>query len=455
MLNQEIRISSHRVPHLLFLITVAVLLGSGLVIHNLMTIGVLLILSLAIVFMIVPRGVLLGILLIRPSLDIFKNLGIKFGPAATLNINAVLAIFIIIFGISLFLAHRHNFLNNAVSKLFASFLAITFIWGILVSKNQMDFLAAFLRELSCLVIFCLGAYLFNQDNQIRRLTAACLISGIVPLCAGLYGLIERGFELPLTLASTARISSVTGSDAIRSAPGLAIWLMLASIIAVGFLFTRSKRSKTIEWTFISIVLYCLLILTYFRTAWAGFLAALICISVVKYRKMLIPIISAIAVSLLALPTILQRLPQTRSWYWRTRLWNRVIMTMKEDIVGLALGKGFGSASVLLYDIWEMPQRTIHNTYLEIFFATGLVGLTLFLVVKVLLLVKAYKLLQRDVSNDIRALAIIVFGMSIALFVAYMAQSITGPSVMWYYWIYAGALCGVEHRLEEGRNALLT
>jgi len=231
--------------------------------------------------------------------------------------------------------------------------------------------------------------------------------------------------------------------------------MLALIIAVGFLFTRSKRSKVVEWTIISLVLYFLLVLTYFKTAWVGFLAALTGISVVKYRRMLLPILSVILVSLLALPTILQRLAQTRSWYWRTRLWNRIIMTMKEDLAGFAFGKGFGSLSVLLNDIWEMPVVTIHNTYIEVLFGTGLVGLILFLTVKLLILKKAYKLLQRDVSNDIRALAIIVFGMSIALFVAYMAQSITGPATMWYYWIYAGALCGVEHRLEEGRNALLT
>jgi len=187
MLKQEITFSNLCAPNCLFLITVAVFLGLGLVFHNLMTIGVLVILSLAIVFMIAPRGVLLVILLVRPSLDLFQSLGVKFGPAATLNINAALAIFIIIFGISLFLAHKHNFLNNAVSKLFVSFLAITFIWGVCVSKNQMDFLAAFLRELSCLVIFCLGAYLFNQDNQIRKLAAVCIMSGIIPLCTAFYG----------------------------------------------------------------------------------------------------------------------------------------------------------------------------------------------------------------------------------------------------------------------------
>jgi len=448
MLTQDIRYLTYRIPSILFLVAIALTFGLLLVAYGVISLGAFIIVSGGILFLIAPRVSLLLLLLIRPTMDIFSSYGIRFGPVAILNVNAVLAFFVIVVGFLFFLIYRYNFLSNTVSKIFLSFLVITFFWGVFVSQNLMNFFAVFSRELSCFIVFCLATYLFREIKHIRKLAVVSIISGAVPLCVAYYQVVRQGFRLPLSLfpAESVRVAAVGG--AIRSAPELAVWLMLALMISVGFLLTRNKGSSILKWGILSIFLYVSLIFTYFRTAWAGILFAILVISIMRYRKLLIAFVSAVFISLFVMPSILQRLPAFSSWYWRTRLWERIILSVREDILGFLMGRGFGSISVLLRDMWEMDVTTAHNTYIETFFQTGLIGITLYLLMRLIILKKAYSLLRLPLSRDVKALLTGVFGMTIALFVAYIAQTITGPAVMWYYWAFAGALFGIERSLKE-------
>lgn len=112
------------------------------------------------------------------------------------------------------------------------------------------------------------------------------------------------------------------------------------------------------------------------------------------------------------------------------------------------GRGLGSVSVLMRDVWGMDRVTSHSMYVKMFFETGILGTCLFLSMKLLLLKTAVNLLGKDQPRCARAVSLAVFGMSIALLIGYIAQSIRGPAVLWYYWAYAGALCGMEYRLNK-------
>jgi len=400
----------------------------------------------ATLFAIVPKGGLLFLLLIRPSVGVFRNFGLEFGPVAVLNLNAILAIFVITLGLVFLLIHKHNFLDNKVSRLFLLYLAFTLLWGIFVSKNRINFSAVFLRQLSFLVVFCLSFRLFNRNEQVKKLTTVCIMSSVVPLAVAFQQTIKRGLKFPLYLSSVEGVHP--GIQGTLSHPGaLGIYLMLLLLISSGFLFTEIKKTNVLKWIAVVGVLYFFLILTYFRIAWAGFFGALVIISLLKYRKLSVPILVLVLISLVVAPSILQRLPQFSSWYWRIRLWNGLLLS-GGNVTDYAFGRGLGSISVLLSGVWGMGVVTSHNTYIKVFFETGILGTYLFLSIKLLVLKTAYNLLGKDKPRCVRAVSIAVFGMSIALFIGYITQSITDPAVMWYYWAYAGALYGMGYQLRK-------
>lgn len=388
---------------------------------------------------------MLFLLLIRPSIDVFRNFGLKFGPVATLNLNAIFAILIIILGSLFILIQRKSFLNNQVSKFFLFYLIFTLVWGVSVSTNRMNFFATFLRELSFFIVFSLSFQLFNKDKQIKNLTIVCIMSSLVPIVVASQQAIKRGFKFPLYIRPA--IEGVhPGIQGTFSHPsGLGIYLMLILLISFGFMLTRVKRINIAKWITVTGILYFFLILTYFRTAWVGLLGALVIISIVKYRRLLFPILLVALISLTVAPSIIQRARQLTSWYWRIRLWTRLLL-LGGNKLDYIFGRGLGSMSILLHNIWGLGIVTAHGTYLKIFFETGILGVFLFLYIKLLVLRKAFFLIGEDNSQYVRSVAIAVFGMTISLFIAYTSQTIVGPAVMWYYWVYAGALFGMEYKL---------
>jgi len=443
---QTRRFLDFRFPIFLLLVTGAISFGLVPITYKMAIIGIMAIAWFAVSFTIAPRGAFLFLLLIRPSVDVFRNFGFEFGPVATLNVNAILAILVIIPGVFFLLIHKHNFLDNKVSRFFLLYLAFTLLWGILVSNNRINSSAVFLRELSFFVVFCLSFRLFNRNQQIKKLTAVFILSSVVPLSVAFLQAIKRGLEFPVHLPSIE--GAHPGIQGTFSHPaGLAIYLMLLLLVSSGLLLTETKKASVLKWTAVSAILYFFLILTYYRTAWAGFFGALVIISLLKYRKLSVPILVLVLISLVVAPSILQRSSEFSSWYWRVRVWNRLLLSGGNTLDYL-FGRGLGSISVLLSDVWGMGVVTAHNTYMRVFFETGILGICLFLSVKLLLLRRAYDLLGKDRPGCVRAVSIAVFGMSIALFIGYATQSITGPAVMWYYWAYAGALYGLEHQFKK-------
>lgn len=430
---------------LLFAI-VAISFGLVSFTYKMAIIGIIAITWFAVSFAIMPRGAFLFLLLIRPSVDVFRSFGLKFGPVATLNVNAVLAILVIVLGAFFLLIHKHNFLDNKVSRFFLLYLGFTLAWGIFVSKNRLNFSAVFLRQLSFFVVFCLSFRLFNRNEQIRKLTTVCIMASVVPLAIAFQQVIKRGLKIPLSLSSIEGVHP--GVQGPFSTPGgWGIYLALLLLICFGFLLTETKKTNVLKWIAVGGILYSFLILTYFRTAWIGFLGALVAISLLKYRKLSVPILLLVLISLVIAPSILQRLPQLSSWYWRVRLWNRIFLR-EGNMIDYIFGRGLGSISVLMHDRWGISGVTSHNTYLKMLFETGILGICLFLSIKLLLLKTAYNLLGKDKPRCVRAVSITVFGMSIFLFIAYIAQTIVGPAVMWYYWVYAGALYGMESQFKK-------
>ena len=430
---------------LLLFAVVAISFGLASFTYKVVVLGIIVV-WFTILFAIAPRGGFLLLLLIRPSADVFRNFGFEFGPVATLNVNAMLAIVVIISGVFFLLVHKHRFLDNKVSRFFLAYLAFTLLWGIVVSKNRMNFSAVFLRELSFFTVFYLSFQLFNRKERVKNLTTVCVISSVVPLTVAFQQAIKRGFEFPLYLSSVKGVHP--GIQGTFSHPaGLGIYLMLLLLISSGFLLTESKKVSVLKWTALSAILYFFLVLSYYRTAWAGLLVAFVALAIIsfrRYRRLLVLVLLLVVISSAVAPSILQRSSEFSSWYWRVRVWNRLLLS-GGNTVDYLFGQGLGSISVVLSDAWRMSVVTAHNTYIRALFETGILGTCLFLSVKLLLLKRAYNLLGKDRPECVRAVSIAVFGMSIALFVGYVSQSITGPAVMWYYWAYAGALYGLEHQ----------
>lgn len=434
-----------RLPLLLLLAIVAVSCGLAYLTYQILTLG-LIVACFVILFVIAPRGGLLLLLLIRPSVDVFRNIGLQFGPVATLNLNAVLAIVVIILGVFFASVRKHTFLENKISKLFLVYLAFTLVWGMVMARNRMNVSAVFLRELSLFVVFFLSFQLFSRSREVKKLTTICILSSAIPLGVAFLEAVKRGFRFPLHLPSIGGVHP--GIRGLFSHPaGLGVYMMLLLMICLGFVLTENRKVGVLKWTAVAGVLYFFLILSYYRTAWAGFLGAVLAVSLLKYRKLLVIILLLTAISLVIAPSILERLPELSSWHWRLGVWNRLLLS-KGSAIDYMFGRGLGSVSVLMRDVWRMDNVTGHSIYVKVFFETGILGTCLFLSMKLLLLKTALNLIGKDQPRCVRAVSLAVFGMSIALLIAYATQSIRGPAVLWYYWTFAGALCGMEYQLRK-------
>jgi len=433
----------------LFLATGAVCFGLVYFTYEIVILAMIVV-WFGILFAVAPRGGLLLLLLIRPSVDVFRNIGLQFGPVATLNLNAMLAISVIILGVFFVSVHKHTFLENKVSKLFLVYLAFTLVWGMVMARNRMNVSAVFLRELSLFVVFFLSFQLFSRNQHIKKLTTICILSSAIPLGVAFLEAIRRGLRFPLHLPSIEGVHP--GIRGLFSHPsGLGVYMMLLLMICLGFVLTENRKVGVLKWTAVAGVLYFFLILSYFRTAWAGFLGAVLVISLLKYRKLLVIALLLIAISLVVAPSILERLPELSSWHWRLGVWNRLLL-YEGNVMDYVFGRGLGSVSVLMRDVWRMDQVTGHSIYVKVFFETGILGTFLFLSMKLLLLKTALNLIGKDQPRCVRAVSLAVFGMSIALLIAYTTQSIRGPAVLWYYWTFAGALCGMEYQLRKEKLA---
>jgi O-antigen ligase len=264
----------------------------------------------------------------------------------------------------------------------------------------------------------------DRDARFIRAYAATLVFGSLGLCAlalansdpsdlargvrfsieslGVYGFNTLGFVLAIGITLAAYLSGEA-----RDSRGLALWL-LAAIVLLAFLIMTNSRGPAVS-LIAALVVYiallakkslpragvvalCLVIATYalgvsMPTLLSSYAALRVAVSsnvpalIVPGRPLpgATPPRPSLTPSPTAVPataSYLERFDVTRdpTLSGRTILWSKLLLDLLRRPDAMILGFGLGSID---WQVGDTHYRSAHNTYLEVLYFTGAIGLAIF------------------------------------------------------------------------------
>ena len=391
-------------------------------------------------FLISPFRVMLFLVGIRPMLDPFRNYGVKLAAEATLNINALVALFVTISGIQYVFLQKRNFFKDKTFTLFIVFL-LFLSTSYVRSPNRFEFFALFFRWLGAFSIYELFALLVRRKTDFVRLLKTYVYFSVVPLAVALYQAVTWG------AIKFTEIIRINGTFVYPK--GLSVYTAFLMFVTLGLLwdFTKSFGKKKNLKIYLSVV-GLLFFLTYMRGAWVGFVTGFLAIDYFRnraraartFRTVLILLVIFAGIFFLV-PAFSKRVLQLSSFIWRINLWKGILghLSKREIIIGRGLGS---SVSVVQIVGWGRVTQT-HNDYIRILFELGIIGLLLYLMLWGSLLKRAIRLLKVVDDEFMKSMAYVQIGLIVFVLTMSLTDSFFGGGVFhWMFWSFAGALRGL-------------
>jgi len=211
--------------------------------------------------------------------------------------------------------------------------------------------------------------------------------------------------------------------------------ILTALLGLFFLGQMSTRSKKgIFWlkNIFLILLFLMLIFSYTRTAWLGFITGFIILFFksknikMNFAYFLLFILIIIFLwSYISIGTQdLEKTSLYRSSYYENSLEGRIFLYFPQAIENWAkrplFGHGLGSTKILQYSS-QLINKPPHNEYLQILQELGLVGLLLFLYYLLSNFIPIYKVLNIKIKNEKERLNGIFMGF-LGAFIAFVIMS---------------------------------
>lgn len=434
-------------PSFLILLILTAFLGFVTILFDLSPIilpaGVVLITSCLLISR--PVALLSLLIIIRMSLDIFGDtLSLALGKYASLSLSQALGIEVAFFGsIALFLLRK----NLRKLPFVSPFLAIL-VWGffsLLVSIDAGTTAREILRVFDMFLLFALTFVAVKNQNDFRTILFATFFSSIIPILVGIYQFVFNiGFQ-----DESVSIPRIFGTF---SHPNV-FSLYLSSLIALATLFfivfARNAHEKIFAGT-IALIYTAMLFATYTRIAWVALFVFFFVLSILQFRKMLLPLIFIPLFLFLAVAPFQERLLDSfrtspdSSVTWRLTIWKDAINTTianKSTFFGSGMNT-FPLVSESIRGMSQGPSNDPHNDFVKFFVEGGIAGLLVFIFflgkAAVSLLIKFLN--ARDQTE--RNVFLILFALFVSLVVASFSDNIfKNTPVQWIFWITFGAALG--------------
>ncbi len=370
---------------------------------------------------------LLGLILIRPSLDILSQIEFQIhANLPPLNPN-------IIIGGLIFLACSIFFLKNLKSIYRTPlFYPIFFFLGlslasIFYSLDAFNSLREFIRLASIFLLYFLAYKLVENRKDWFWLLKIILISYILPAALAMIQFVFR-LGLPDEFGGFQRIY---GTFAHPNPFAFYTFFILALLLCL------SLSGK--NFWLLSIPLIFLLFATYTRSALACFFIFILVFGVFKYRKILLA-----GLFLFLIVYFFSNVFQERFWelisldpygsiVWRLRLW--------QDMIPVFLwqpwfGYGLGTFTNLVefYRGFAWGSLEAHNDYLKILVENGIFGLAAYGWLIIGLLFYLFRIFKKTIGQEkILSLGIIVISLSL-LTASFFDNVLRGTALQWNLWI---------------------
>lgn len=382
------------------------------------------------------------LLVLRPAADWFRSGSVSGSGQIASGVSAIFLFAAAVWLIGrLGWAERRRQTPLAWALGFMTLACFASVWG---SQDPTTSLMEAARFLSAAAMYLVLERLITTEAGVRRTLAACYLSALVPITVGLVHAVT-GAEA----AGSDGLARLQATFAHPNAYGY--YLAVLSIMAVAVLpHTRSRMRVGL----LAILAFCLgeLLLTYSRGSWLALLTGLVIVALLQSRRLLVVLAVALVVVPLAVPSVTSRVSDLddertlrgtggNSFIWRVDHW-RETMTLADD-------QPFTGIGLRMATQLSAGRNAPHNDYVRTYVELGLLGLTAYLVLLLVLLRTAQSALRRARHGLPRGVAVGFTACAVSFcLVSVGTNRITSVVELWYLFAFAAAAAAVA-RLPDG------
>lgn len=376
------------------------------------------------------------LLLLRASLDPILDLtrvgGIGFG--AVIN-------FILVLCVCNLILKNNMLVSKSIIKIWSPFIVIG-LFSISISPDKISSLRSFFTVITYFSWFFIPFYYVKNEAEVKALIKLIIYSSIIPF-------VFAGVEFIFPAGST-------GNDGFRvfgsfSHPNIfAFYLVLISSICF---FTFKSTLIAFDVKFIKhakiIFMICIICLlaTKTRSAWIALVIVFLVYGLLIERRYIVYLIILTFIAFL-IPSIQERIldifsgnsidileegGKLNSYAWRNVVWSAAWGYIIEKPF---FGHGYNSFSYYFLEFFPLESDTsfdAHNTYVQIAFDMGFLGVIAYLFLFSMILARMIKYFKVDKKGGA-----IIIGLVISyLVVGYSDNLLFYLSYNWYFWFFIG------------------
>ncbi|MBI2989789.1 MAG: O-antigen ligase family protein [Candidatus Magasanikbacteria bacterium] len=405
-----------------WLIPALFLTGLGIILNPRPSFDILLA-ALAILMLgqaILKDNLILLFLLLRPALDLWRDLVLFEYQDFAVNLNAALALVMLLWLLSMLYKYRHSVRSVPPMALFALMSGLMFA-SAFYSVSKITTLVEAAKFLNIVCIFAVS-YLLIKEKKLSKQTLliTLIVSALIPLSLALYQLFTgSGIS---TFGLRGRIHGSFAHPNVFAFFTLSFLFIQIqySALAKHVLFVKYKYLDKILYTLLAI----LLLFTYTRAAWIGLAVFLFVLGIVYNTKLLHRFILGIALSyalFFAINSVLihyydyslREIPLVERLTGRNEdadslAWRQALVRETLPIIRARpyFGFGYGTFPTVweenrsLGHLWD-DSAEAHNDYLRMALEIGLIGLALYILLLISLIALVFRLFRREARSGKR------------------------------------------------------
>lgn len=348
------------------------------------------------------------------------------GGGSPFHPNGLIGLALIFGAIWLFAFSKIQYSRLVFVKYFLAFLVVSFLSLLFAGSNQFEGLTIALRLASGFGIYVILLYKTDSIRRVWWVLAAILIALLYPTITGLIT-IAQGQGSSFFQMGTARLGGGT------SGPGVYIAMILS--LCVVFLFSAQTNAKRVLWGAICAILLVGLFFSYARAGWIAFLAGLVLMATVKYKRLWFLLPGLVLLAILILPQLSERFSDislsqlgnrnSSTLAMRIQLWNAGFGVFKES--NPLFGVGYGVERYRIGEYLSQYPWMAHNDYIAVLVGTGLLGLIFFLLWHGQWLVQLLKTYRQSAAPFDKTLALATLTVLFVSLVARLTDNILEPT----------------------------
>lgn len=390
---------------------------------------------------------LLFIIPFRMMLDYFGDVfSVQIFETLFLSLSQLIGLLVFVIGVLFFLLRARS------KPVFREFLPfwIFFIWGVCsltFSIAPGETIRDLLRVFDILALASMAFCFTKTRDDFRRILLALLASAFIPLLFGLWQWVTGNVFTKDLFVDLSRVYGTFGHPNVFG-------LYLFCIIVLAFLFYRIFARTAWEKIFVSgigAVSFVVIFPTLSRVSWAILFLFFLIVGIVRFRKMVFPVVFIFAFLFFAVPAIQDRIVDIfqvsadSSVLWRINIWRDGIHQVFSE--GRFLyGFGLDTFPTVITSLHtkEFGSADAHNDPVKFFVEGGILGFFVyvfwmgwFFVRLFLLFLDAQKRSKKDAE---------IYFMYFIFFLCIGAASLSdavfkSTPLQWTLWISIGALLG--------------